>query len=67
MADVTLDPEKLRAFTEQAQADLAALHAEIDSLQDAIDERQREAHMLEARLKAVRERCGMPSEVPGGN
>jgi uncharacterized coiled-coil DUF342 family protein len=66
MADLTLDPQRLRAYADRLQADIDSLHAEISDMDNAIDEKRREVIMLEGRLKAVRERLGI-GEAGDGN
>lgn len=50
-----VDPERARAHSAQLQADRDRLYAEISELDDAIDERRREALEIERKLELIRE------------
>jgi len=56
MPDLLADPERVRAYSAELQADLDRLYAEISELDDAIDERRRQACDIELRLDLIRER-----------
>lgn len=70
MADLKVDPERVRARVDQLQAEIDRLNTEItvlrNVLDNAIDERQRGVYSLENQLKAIRERFGSPAEASNG-
>lgn len=54
--DASPGPERVRAYSAELQADLDRLYAEISEMDDAIDERRRQACDIELRLDLIRER-----------
>ena len=65
MAELQIDPARLRAALTRAEADLAALQKTIAERQEAITEDERLAVRIAQTIAALRSRLTAAGEVPG--